>query len=93
MENTLDVIDRLQKEGIITLAIEQAEGATMLNDFYPSKEKKYAVVFGNEVKGVSQEVVSKCNGVLEIPQYGTKHSLNISVSAGIVLWDIVSKLS
>ena len=92
VEDTLDVIDMLQGEKIITLAIEQAEGATMLNDFQPVKDEKYAVVFGNEVKGVGQEVVDKCDGVLEIPQYGTKHSLNISVSAGIVLWDIVSKL-
>ena len=92
VEDTLDIIDMLQREKIITLAIEQAEGATMLNDFQPVKDKKYAVVFGNEVKGVGQEVVDKCDGVLEIPQYGTKHSLNISVSCGVVVWDVFSKL-
>ena len=71
---------------------EQAENATMLNDFTPEKNTIYALVFGNEVKGVSQEVVSASDVVIEIPQYGTKHSLNISVSAGVVIWDVFSKL-
>jgi tRNA G18 (ribose-2'-O)-methylase SpoU len=72
--------------------VEQAEKAEMLNDFKVDGTKKYALVFGNEVKGVSQAVVSQSDGVLEIPQYGTKHSLNISVSVGIVVWDLWAKL-
>ncbi len=91
-EDTKTVITQLQKEDITCLAIEQAENATMLDDFKPKKGTKYAVIMGNEVKGVQQEVVSQCDAVLEIPQLGTKHSLNISVSCGIVLWDIFSKL-
>ncbi len=74
------------------LAVEQAVGAEQLHTFKPSTEKPYALVFGNEVKGVTQEVVNACQGVLEIPQEGTKHSLNIAVSAGVVVWDFWSKL-
>ncbi|SFU50720.1 SpoU rRNA Methylase family protein [Pustulibacterium marinum] len=92
VEDTLELVERLKSEGIQTLAIEQAENATMLDNFTPQKNQKYAVVFGNEVKGVAQKVVSACDGVIEIPQFGTKHSLNISVSAGVVLWDLFSKL-
>ncbi len=92
-ENTLDIISELKNNGVIVCAIEQAENATMLNDFKPTANTKYAFVFGNEVKGVTQEVVSASNMVIEIPQYGTKHSLNISVSAGVVIWDVFSKLS
>ncbi|MFX0555383.1 RNA methyltransferase [Maribacter sp. CXY002] len=90
--DTLDLVKNLKSKGIITVAIEQAEGAVMLNDFMPSKEESYALIFGNEVKGVQQDVVGICDMVLEIPQFGTKHSLNISVSAGIVIWDFWSKL-
>lgn len=75
-----------QKEGYTILSVEQAEDSISLDKFIPEKGKKYALVFGNEVEGVQQEVVSSSDGVLEIPQYGTKHSLNISVTAGIVLW-------
>ena len=82
----------LKTEGVTILSIEQAENATMLQDVVLKKEKKYAVVFGNEVKGVSQEVVSESDMVIEIPQYGTKHSLNISVSAGVVVWELFCKL-
>jgi tRNA G18 (ribose-2'-O)-methylase SpoU len=92
VKDTQQVIDKLHIEGIVTLAIEQAENATMLNNLSVESSKKYAVVFGNEVKGVAQDVVSACNKVIEIPQFGTKHSLNISVSAGVVLWDLFSKL-
>ncbi len=74
------------------LAVEQAVGAEQLHTFNPSTKKPYALVFGNEVKGVTQEVVNACHGVLEIPQEGTKHSLNIAVSAGVVVWDFWSKL-
>ncbi|GLB48989.1 RNA methyltransferase [Neptunitalea lumnitzerae] len=91
-EDTLALVEDLKKENIQTLAIEQAENATMLNEFTPDTSKKYAVIFGNEVKGVAQKVVSACDGVIEIPQYGTKHSLNISVSTGVVLWDLFTKL-
>jgi tRNA G18 (ribose-2'-O)-methylase SpoU len=74
------------------MAVEQAVGATQLNAFEPAAGKPYVFVFGNEVKGVSQEVVNACHGVLEIPQTGTKHSLNIAVSAGVAVWDFWSKL-
>lgn len=92
-ENTLDVIDKLQAENVQICAIEQAENATMLNNFKPQPNTQYALVFGNEVKGVSQDVVNESDVVLEIPQYGTKHSLNISVSCGVVIWDVFSKLT
>lgn len=92
-ENTLALVKELQAENVKVHAIEQAEGAQMLNQFKPNPTETYALIFGNEVKGVSQEVVSQSDGVLEIPQFGTKHSLNISVSAGIVIWDIWQKLN
>tara|TARA_R110000796_G_scaffold67734_4_gene155471 strand:+ start:74770 stop:75300 length:531 start_codon:yes stop_codon:yes gene_type:complete len=91
-ESTLELLEELREEGYSSLALEQAENAVMLNDFKVEENKKYALIFGNEVKGVSQEVVSASDLVLEIPQYGTKHSLNISVSVGIVVWDLWSKL-
>lgn len=86
------LIKELNLQKIETIAIEQTENSCFLNEFQPENEKKYALVFGNEVKGVEQEVVSECNGVIEIPQFGTKHSLNISVSCGIVLWDLAMKM-
>ena len=91
-ENTLDVINNLKSEDVQICSIEQAENATMLNDFAPQPNTKYAFVFGNEVKGVDQNVVDVCDVVIEIPQYGTKHSLNISVSAGVVVWDVFTKI-
>ncbi|EPR71217.1 TRNA/rRNA methyltransferase [Winogradskyella psychrotolerans RS-3] len=91
-ENTLDVIKKLKTENVNICSIEQAENATMLSDFKPQPTEKYAFVFGNEVKGVDQNVVDASNVVIEIPQYGTKHSLNISVSCGVVVWDVFSKL-
>ena len=91
-ENTLDVVEKLKNENVKICAIEQAENATMLNDFTPEANHKYALVFGNEVKGVAQDVVSKSDVIIEIPQFGTKHSLNISVSCGVVVWDVFSKL-
>jgi len=90
--NTLELVQSLKSEGINICAIEQAENAIMLNNFIPEKDIKYAVVFGNEVKGVSQEVVNASDTVIEIPQFGTKHSLNISVSAGVVIWDLYCKI-
>ena len=91
-ESTLELLKELRAEGYTSLSVEQAENAVMLNDFKVEENKKYALIFGNEVKGVSQEVVSGSDLVLEIPQYGTKHSLNISVSVGIVVWDLWAKL-
>lgn len=93
VKDTMTVVDRLKSEGIKVVSIEQAENATMLDNFKPQQNKTYALVFGNEVKGVSQDVVSASDYVLEIPQFGTKHSLNISVSCGVVVWDVFSKLS
>ena len=92
-ENVLEVIENLKKEAVTTLAIEQVETAIFLQDFEVEKNKKYALVFGNEVHGVSQEAVALCDGCIEIPQLGTKHSLNISVSAGIVVWDLFQKMN
>ncbi len=92
VKDTLSLVEKLQSEGVKVCAIEQAEHATMLNTFQPETNTTYALVFGNEVKGVAQNVVSKSDVVIEIPQYGTKHSLNISVSCGVVVWDVFSKL-
>lgn len=92
VENTLDLVKRLQTNKVKVCSIEQAENATMLNNFAPKRQTTYALVFGNEVKGVSQDVVNASDTVIEIPQYGTKHSLNISVSCGVVVWDVFSKL-
>ncbi|MBP4140716.1 RNA methyltransferase [Flavobacterium sp. P4023] len=91
-QNVLEVIENLKKENVMTLAIEQVESAVFLQDFKVENKKKYALVFGNEVYGVSQEAVALCDGSIEIPQLGTKHSLNISVSAGIVVWDLFVKI-
>lgn len=91
-EHTLAVIEKLKSENVKICSIEQAESATMLNEFQPEANTKYAFVFGNEVKGVAQDVVNISDVVIEIPQYGTKHSLNISVSCGVVIWDVFSKL-
>lgn len=92
-KNVLDVIDELKHNKVDVWAVEQVERSIMLQDFQVEKNKKYALVFGNEVKGVSQEAIEKCDGVIEIPQLGTKHSLNISVSAGIVIWELFRKLT
>ena len=88
MEDTLECVTKLKAEGFHCLAIEQANNSVMLNDFDQSSYSKIAVVFGNEVKGVQQSVIDKCDNCIEIPQLGTKHSLNISVSAGVVLWEL-----
>lgn len=93
VENTIDLVEKLQVAGVKVISIEQAENATMLNTFTPQQQTTYALVFGNEVKGVSQNVVSASDVVIEIPQYGTKHSLNISVSCGVVVWDLFVKLN
>ena len=87
------VIENLQKEKVSVFAIEQVENAVFLQDFKIEKDKKYALVFGNEVYGVAQKAIELCDGTIEIPQLGTKHSLNISVSAGIVVWDLFQKIN
>jgi tRNA G18 (ribose-2'-O)-methylase SpoU len=91
-QHTAEALQTLKSNGYILCAVEQAQGSAMLHTFMPGKENKYALIFGNEVKGVQQTVVDLCDHCLEIPQYGTKHSLNVSVSAGIVLWDLFTKL-
>ncbi|WP_303318601.1 RNA methyltransferase [Flavivirga abyssicola] len=93
VDDTMDLVETLQAKNIKICAIEQAENATMLNDFKPKANTTYALIFGNEVKGVAQNVVSASDTVIEIPQFGTKHSLNISVSCGVVVWDVFSKLN
>jgi len=92
VEDTLTLVEKLKKEKVSVLAIEQAENSTKLNTFYPKKDEKYAIVMGNEVKGVQQEVVNASDLCIEIPQLGTKHSLNISVTTGVVLWDLFQKM-
>jgi 23S rRNA (guanosine2251-2'-O)-methyltransferase len=91
-ENILSLIDKLKADGIKITSIEQAENSLMLQDFNPEPKQKIAVVFGNEVKGVQQSVVDASDYCIEIPQFGTKHSLNISVSCGVVLWDLFKKI-
>jgi tRNA G18 (ribose-2'-O)-methylase SpoU len=92
-ENVLEVIENLKKDNISVFAIEQVESSIFLQNFQVEKEKKYALVFGNEVFGVNQQAIEICDGTIEIPQLGTKHSLNISVSAGIVIWDLFNKIA
>lgn len=92
IKDTREVVMNLRRAGTEVFAVEQAENAVMLQEFTPASGKTLAVIFGNEVKGVQQEVVDACNGVIEIPQLGSKHSLNIAVSAGIIIWDIFKKL-
>ena len=91
-EDTLALVERLQSVNVKVMAIEQAENATLLQDFSPNNQLIYALVFGHEVKGIDQAVVNQCDGVIEIPQFGTKHSLNIAVTSGVVLWDVFSKM-
>ena len=90
--NSMNCIQELKAEGYYIISIEQAEKTVKLHDFTPKKDNKYALIFGNEIKGVEQEIVTASDAVIEIPQYGTKHSLNISVSLGIVIWDFFKKL-
>jgi len=89
-EETMDVVEKLRGEGYVIVSVEQAENSTMLGDFKMEEGRKYAFIFGNEVKGVQQSVVDASDNCLEIPQYGTKHSLNVSVSIGVVLWGVLN---
>lgn len=93
IEDTLALVRRLKQDGITIASVEQAERSVSLEQYHPEPGKKIACVFGNEVFGVDQQVVNASDLCLEIPQFGTKHSLNISVSIGIVLWDLFQKLS
>jgi len=90
--STEDAVQHLKEDGYTIIAIEQVEGSIPLSDYFPGMNEKVALVFGNEVKGVQQEVVYLCDKTIEIPQFGTKHSFNIAVSAGIVLWEIFRKI-
>ncbi|MCH3982367.1 MAG: RNA methyltransferase [Prevotella sp.] len=90
--DTQDAVTDLKRKGYFIYSIEQVEGSTKLQDLKVDPQKKYAVIFGNEVKGVRQEVVDSSDGCLEIPQFGTKHSLNVSVTAGIVVWEFARQL-
>ncbi len=92
VEDTMTAIKKLQKENYTVIGIEQVEVKVLLHDFVPEKEKRYAFVFGHEVKGISQAVVDACDFCIEIPQWGHKHSLNIAVSAGVILWHTVLHL-
>ena len=87
-----EAVSELKAEGVEVLAVEQTEGSTMLHQFRPDPSRRYAIVMGNEVKGVHQEVIDLCDGCLEIPQRGTKHSMNVSVAAGIVIYCIAGQL-
>ena len=91
-KDTCEAVRQLHDEGYTVLSIEQVQGSIALQDLRLEKGKKYAVIFGNEVKGVQQEVVDMSDGCIELPQYGTKHSLNVSVSAGIVIWEFARQL-
>ena len=89
---TLDAVSKLKSQGYTVFSIEQAKGSILLPDIELDKTQKYAVVLGNEVKGVQQKVVDACDGCIEIPQYGTKHSLNVSVTGGIIIWEFYKLL-
>jgi len=92
-EDTHVAVEELKAQGYTIFAIEQAKGSTMLPDLKLDKSKKYAVILGNEVKGVQQSIVDKCDGCIEIPQFGTKHSLNVSVTGGIIIWEFFKKMT
>jgi tRNA G18 (ribose-2'-O)-methylase SpoU len=91
-EDTLAAVAHFREQGYQIIAIEQAQNSTMLHTFKPDNDKKYALIFGNEVNGVSDEVMQEIDNCIEIPQFGTKHSFNIVISAGIVLWDFFAKM-
>ena len=91
-KDVMEAVESLKADGYEVYSVEQAHGSTMLQDFTPIINKKYAVILGNEVKGVHQEVVDASDGCLEIPQFGTKHSMNVSVTAGIIIWHFAKNL-
>jgi tRNA G18 (ribose-2'-O)-methylase SpoU len=91
-DTALQAVEQLRDQGYTVLSVEQAEGSTLLPSFEPQRDCKYAVVLGNEVKGVHQEVIDASHGCLEIPQLGTKHSMNVSVTAGIIIYSFARSL-
>ena len=91
-ERTIDAVEALKVEGFVVFSIEQCEGSTMLQNLKSEPGRRYAIVLGNEVKGVKQEVVDMCDGCVEIPQFGTKHSLNVASTAGIVIWEFAKQM-
>ena len=92
VNNAVETVDNLRSEGYVVYSVEQAEGSIMLDELTLHRSNKYDVVMGNQVKGLQQQVIDHSDGCIEIPQYGTKHSLNVSVTAGIVIWDLFKKL-
>jgi 23S rRNA (guanosine2251-2'-O)-methyltransferase len=92
VDDCMNLVKKLQNKGIKVYAVEQTQNSCMLHHFEPNLDNGIAFIFGNEVEGVTQEVVNACDGVLEIPQFGTKHSLNVAVSSGIVLWHVMQKV-
>lgn len=91
-KNSIDAVHQLKAEGYTLLAIEQVENSVSLDEYQPDPQQKLALIFGNEVNGVEEEVIQVADTCLEIPQFGTKHSFNVSVTIGIVLWDFINKL-
>jgi tRNA G18 (ribose-2'-O)-methylase SpoU len=89
---TIEAVKSLQSEGYMIIAVEQTEGSTLLNEFTPPAGAKLAIIFGNEVNGIEDEVLELASTFIEIPQFGTKHSINVSVAIGIVIWDIFMKM-
>jgi tRNA G18 (ribose-2'-O)-methylase SpoU len=92
-KETSEAVSNLKSEAFTLVAVEQTENSISLEDYPIAKNVKYALIFGNEVKGIQQEIINDCNGSVEIPQFGTKHSFNVSVSAGIVLWEWYRKIA
>jgi len=93
VETTLEIVKKIKKESKFKIiSVEQTQKSTFLNDFVPEIDEKYAFIFGNEIDGVDQEIINVSDKCIEIPQFGTKHSLNVAVTAGIVLWDVFSKM-
>ena len=91
-EHTIDAVEALKAKGYYVFSIEQCEGSTMLQNLKTEPGRRYAIVLGNEVKGVKQEVVDRCDGCIEVPQFGTKHSLNVASTAGIVIWEFAKQM-
>ncbi|MDA3865645.1 MAG: RNA methyltransferase [Salinivirgaceae bacterium] len=92
MDDSVECVDKLKEKGFTVAGVEQVDNPVLLQDFCPEKSKPLALVFGNEVKGVRQRVLDNCHFAIEIPQFGTKHSLNVSVSGGIVIWEVFKKI-
>lgn len=93
LENTKDAIHQLKNNGYTTIALEQTDISLKLNEFYPDATKKYALILGNEINGVSDSIIDLVDFCIEIPQFGTKHSLNVTIAAGIAIWDILFKMN